>query len=211
MPRLMLVRHGETEQKSSERLWGRTDVKLSRLGLKQAERLRDRLARVKIDTIYSSSMKRALATAEIIASKHNQAVIPCVELREVDFGEIEGLSFAEIDQRFPELAAELRTERKPDFRYPGGESLGELGERVAKFLERLNQHTDGDSILVVAHFGVLRSIIYQLMGMELKHFSRFHLDLASFSILEHYPQGAVLQRLNDVSHLEGLEQPGPSS
>ena len=74
MSRLFLVRHGETALKSSQRLWGNTDVELSALGLKQAERLRDRLAAEKIDFIYSSDLKRALVTAQTIASRHQMGI-----------------------------------------------------------------------------------------------------------------------------------------
>ena len=92
MSRLLLVRHGDTELNSAERYWGNTDVKLSDAGFRQAERLRDRLATERIDAIYSSELRRASATAEIIASSHRLHVIICAELREMNFGELEGLT-----------------------------------------------------------------------------------------------------------------------
>ncbi|GAG69254.1 unnamed protein product, partial [marine sediment metagenome] len=76
------MRHGDTELNSAERYWGRSDVKLSAAGLRQAEKLRDRLAVEKIDAVYSSDLERSLVTAEIIASSHQLAVITCAELRE---------------------------------------------------------------------------------------------------------------------------------
>ena len=90
MSRILLVRHGDTKSNSRQRFWGVTDVELSHDGLRQAERLRDYLAAKKIDAVYSSNLKRAQVTAEIIASRHQLDVVTCAELREVNFGELEG-------------------------------------------------------------------------------------------------------------------------
>jgi len=203
LSRLLLVRHGETELNSSERLWGHTDVKLGALGLKQAERLRDRLASEKIDVIYSSGLKRALVTAEIVASKHRLNVISCAELREVDFGQLEGLTINEVDQRYPEVT-ELRMKRSLEMKYPGGDSFLEFSKRVSKFLDRLERHTDDETVLIVAHYGVLRILICRLLDIDLRFLWQLHLDLASLSMLETNQQGAILKSLNDVSHLAQL-------
>ena len=203
MSRLLLVRHGETELNSSERLWGHTDVKLGALGLKQAERLRDRLASEKIDVIYSSDLQRALVTAETIAFRHQLAVVTCAELHEVDFGQLEGLTISEANQRYPELA-KLRMQRNLNLKYPGGDSLIEFSKRTSKFLDRLEQHTDDETILIVAHFGVLRILICRLLDIDLRFLWQLHFDLASLSMLETNQQGAVLSLLNDVSHLTQL-------
>ena len=200
MSKLLLVRHGETELKSSERLWGHTDVKLNTLGLKQAERLRDRLAQEKISAIYSSELKRALVTAEIIASRHHLTVVICPELYEIDFGQLEGLTLEEVGQLYPEVI-KLREERNPKLKYPGGDSVIEFDERVSKFLSRLEQHTDGETILIVAHSGVLRILLCRLLNMDLGHLWQYLLDLASVSILETNQKGATLSLLNDTSHL----------
>ncbi len=200
MSKLFLVRHGETELNSAERYWGRSDVKLSVAGIEQAERLRDRLAVEKIDAVYSSNLERALITAEIIASRHRLAVITCAELREVDFGQLEGLNFSEISQLYPEVA-KLWAERSTKLKYPGGESLVEFNNRVSKFLSKLDKHTTGETILVVAHAGVLRTLVCQLLGIDPQRRWQIRLDLASLSILETHQQGAILSLLNDVSHL----------
>ena len=201
MSRLLLVRHGETELNSAERYWGHSDVKLSPLGLRQAERLRDRLAIERIDAVYSSDLQRALATAKIIASRHQLDVITCAELREINFGKLEGLNFEEISQLFPEFAAKWRVQRSTNIEFPGGESLDQLNKRVRNFVGRLKKRKADETVLVVAHAGVLRSLICQLMGLELQHIYHIRLDLASLSILETYPTGAILTLLNDVSHL----------
>jgi alpha-ribazole phosphatase len=200
MSRLLLVRHGETKLKSSLRLWGRTDVELNAEGLKQAEHLRDRLATEKIDVIYSSSLKRALATADIIASRHKLGVIPCDELREVDFGDAEGMTYEEVNQSFPEFV-EMRRAQGTSVKYPGGESMDDLSRRVSRFTHRLKQHEEEDNLLIVAHAGVARILICHLLELEASSLRRFRLDLASLSIVYLNSRGAIISLLNDTSHL----------
>jgi len=205
MSRILLVRHGETELNSAERYWGHSDVRLSSLGLKQAERLRDRLATERVDAVYSSDLQRALVTAKTIASRHRLDVTTCAELREINFGELEGLNFEEISQLFPEFTAKWKVERSTDIEFPGGESFNELHNRVGIFVGRLKKHKAEETVLIVAHAGVLRSLICQLMRMGPQYIYHVRLDLGSLSILETYPMGAILTLLNDVSHLrEGV-------
>jgi alpha-ribazole phosphatase len=195
-----MVRHGETELNSALRYWGKSDVKLSALGLMQAERLRDRLAFEKIDTIYASSMVRARVTAEIIASGHRLGVIECQELCEVDFGKLEGLTFEEIKTQYPDVA-KLWVERSPALEYPGGENRSQFYDRVCSFTSRLGKHTGEETILIVAHSGVLRTLICRLLGIDLDFRWQLRLDLASLSAVEVYPNMSILTLLNDVSHL----------
>jgi len=173
---------------------------LIRLCIWQAERLADRLAEEKIDAIYTSKLRRALATAEIIASHHQMEVISCPELFEINFGKVEGLTFNEIGQRYPELVKTWPT-RDPSFRFPEGESISDLNRRVMRFLPRLDKHAPEDAILVVAHSGVLRLIICHLLQIDIWHWRQFRTDLASLSIVETHSQGATLNLLNDTSHL----------
>ena len=200
MSKLLLVRHGDTELNSAERYWGSNDVRLSATGLRQAEKLRDRLAAERIDVIYSSDLSRASVTAETIASGRQLEVIICAELREIDFGKLEGLTFSEISQLYPEVT-KLWIDWSLTLKFPGGESVDELNTRVSKFLGKLEKHALEETILVVAHSAPLRLLVCHLLGIELQHWRQFRLDLASLSILDTYPQGAILSRLNDVSHL----------
>jgi alpha-ribazole phosphatase len=200
LAKLLLVRHGQTTGNSAERFWGRTDVALSEIGLRQAEQLRDRLANEKIDAVYASSLGRALQTAEIIAAGRELDVILCPELWEIDFGLVEGLTFAEISQQFPGIAGDWF---HPDLglRFPGGESFTELNSRVAGFIPRLAGHAQEETVLIVAHSGVLRLLLCNVLGLEAEHWRQFRLDLASLSILNTYNETAILNLWNDVSHL----------
>ena len=200
MTRLLLVRHGETELQSSLRYWGKTDVALGPTGLHQAEQLRDRLAMERIDAIYSSELKRASDTAGIIAARHNQKVTTCPELREVDFGRLEGLEFNEIHNQFPEVEQMWLT-RNPALIYPDGESMPDFETRVATFETRIKNHRVDETILIVAHAGVLRTLICQLLGLGMNNHWNLKVDLASLSIIEIYPEINILCLMNDVSHL----------
>jgi alpha-ribazole phosphatase len=201
MSRLLLVRHGETELNSAQRYWGSTDVALGAAGLRQAELLCSRLAAENINFVYSSSLKRAMTTASIISNSHGLAIDACRELREIDFGRIEGLDFNQVRTQFPDIA-QMWIQRSPDLAYPEGESLAQLDRRVEQFICRLNRHAASDTILIVAHSGVLRTLICQLMALPLLHRWSLRLDLASLSIVDTYPEGAILSLLNDTGHLK---------
>jgi alpha-ribazole phosphatase len=201
LSKLLLVRHGRTRLHQADRFWGSTDIPLSNTGIRQAEQLRDRLAKEKIHAVYTSKLSRARSTAEIIASQHNLKITACEELNECNFGYIEGLTFPEIQRLHPELAQVLNG-FDTLARFPGGESFEELNSRVQHFLTKLNMHKPKETILIVAHGSPLQIMICHLLGIAVKHWRQIRLDLASLSILETYPQANILSLLNDVSHLK---------
>ena len=203
MPRLLLVRHGETEHKSSQRYWGATDVKLSALGLKQAVRLRARLATEEVKAVYSSDLERARVTAQTIAAGHRLPVTTCRELREIDFGKLEGLTFDEISRNYPEVTAVWKN-GSLKLEFPGGDSVSGFNRRVSRFHRRLAKHAPDEMVVITAHEGSLRILLCRLLGLRLEHRRRFRFNLASLSIVETYPSGGILMRLNDVSHLDGV-------
>jgi alpha-ribazole phosphatase len=200
--RILLVRHGETEMNRAGRFQGHTDAELSEKGIMQAEKLRDSLAAEKIDAIYSSDLKRAFSTAEIIASRHKKKITVCPELREIKYGDLEGMVYADIKRRYPEIA-DFFTGNIPLLKFPGGESVVQFKKRIDRFLERLKDLGSDQTILIVAHGGPIRLIICSLLGIGLKHWRQIQLDNASLSIVTIYPEVTVLTRLNDISHLKG--------
>jgi broad specificity phosphatase PhoE len=139
-------------------------------------------------------------TAQIIALEHNPEMVICKELREIDFGEFEGLTFDEIKQRYPQN--NWWTAQHPEEKLPNGESINQLAGRVSQFATRLGRNNNGETILVVAHGGSLRALICLLLGLSLERWWRIRLDSASLTIVETYPEGAVLSLLNDLCHLE---------
>jgi broad specificity phosphatase PhoE len=206
LSRLLLVRHGETAMNSALRYWGKTDVDLGAAGIEQAGRLRRRLENEKIDHIYSSSMQRTMLTARTIASGRNLAVTGCDELREIDFGRIEGLDYSQVQVQFPQVAR-MWAGRDPALVYPEGESLAQLDARISRFLQRLSVHAENETLLIVAHSGVLRSLMCLLLELESGCRWKLRLDLASLSIVDTYPDTAILSLLNDTSHLSSPVNP----
>ena len=205
MARIILVRHGETEWNRSLRYQGQSDIELNEKGIDQAERVRDRLANKKIDVIYSSDLVRALRTAEIIAAKHSTGAIHELPLlREMDFGDFEGLTFDEMKDRYPQIANDRQAwrNRGPEMRAPNGESIAQLADRVAQFAERLKEHRPEETVLVVAHGGSLQVLICLLLGINLEHWWKVRLSSASVTIMETYAHDTGLILLNDVCHLE---------
>lgn len=214
MAKLLLVRHGETEMGRNRFLCGQTDEPLNSQGLHQIERLGERLADVHLDAIYSSDLQRAWSTAQAVATPHHIAVTPWPEIREMDFGRCEGLTFAQVEKRYPEVAR-LWLARSPTLSYPGGESLDNFERRVNSLSARLRKHRATDTIVLVAHLGSLRLMLCCLLGIPRQHWWQFQLDYASLSTLETHPRGinpesdgqAMLMVLNDTSHLTKSGQP----
>ncbi len=201
MMKLLLIRHGTARLQGANRFWGKTDIELSDVGIRQAEQLRDRLARVKIDGIYTSTLLRASETAKIIAAPHKVRVTRLPELSECNFGFVEGLTFGEIKKRYPELVQVMLGFNMVE-RFPGGESFHELDTRVSKFLPKLKDHKRKETVAVVAHGGPLRIIICRLLGLDIRHWLQMRVDHASLSIVEMYPETAILTLLNDLSYLK---------
>ncbi len=200
----MLVRHGLTEYNMTRRFAGSSDIELSPVGREQVSRLKERLADQPINRVYCSDLKRARVTAEILAEGRDLNIVPTAELREVDYGECEGLTYSQIKERFPTVAEGVAA---PDrgLEFPGGESFAAMVERITRFRERLAQHPATDNILVVSHSGPLRSLVCSMLGISQGSWRQFRIDNASLSIVDIYPpRAAILSLLNGTSHLKGL-------
>jgi len=195
---LFLVRHGKID--AGEGLYiGHSDVPLSREGIDQAERLKARLAREKIAAVYSSDLIRTRRTAEIISSARNLKVSLNPELRELNFGAMEGKSYLEIRGLYPSLSTEWFA--GPDFALPGEESLKDLEKRLKTFLNLVVKSRTDENVLLVSHKGAIRVLVCVLIGLPTQDYWKIAMDHASLTIVDIYPEGAILQLLNDTSHL----------
>jgi broad specificity phosphatase PhoE len=203
MTRILLVRHGESEYNSSRRFAGHVDIDLTEMGCRQVERLHERLAEEKIDVIYCSDLLRARRTAEIATRGRDIPMTICPELREISYGEVEGLAFTEIKSRFPDLAKQLSTSEL-ELAFPGGETFTQLVDRVVTFKERLAGHGQSETVLVVAHGGPLRALLCSMLSLSQSCWWQLSVDNASLSIIQTYTRGAVLTLLNETCHLRDL-------
>jgi broad specificity phosphatase PhoE len=195
--RLILVRHGETEGESSIRYHGINDVALSPFGCEQMRRVAAALADTKLDAIYTSSLQRTVAAARIIAPTIPAATI--CGFNEINFGEWEGLTSAEIEARDPQTYREWIASRL-DFVYPGGDSIsGFRGRVVAAFEELLPSMPERS--LVVGHKGVIKAIAGLLLGLSPEERSSLPVDLASIHILRADGTGWHAEVANRTDHL----------
>jgi alpha-ribazole phosphatase len=200
MEKLFLVRHGETVWNEERRYIGLTDLSLSEKGREQADRLAQWLANKPIEVIFSSPLKRSRETAEIIASKFNLEVVILSELREIDFGEWEGLTYAEIKGRFGDLIDRwLKDASLVDI--PAGENWSDVMERVSSFLSKVATTTQ-DVGVAVTHGGLIKALVVKVLGMKATEFRRFLVSNGSLSAIGFSNQHPYLRFLNDTCHLE---------
>jgi alpha-ribazole phosphatase len=195
---LLLIRHGQTNWNLEQRFQGQSDIPLNETGRKQAQALADRLSAEHFDAVYSSDLKRATETANIITQM--SGCKPDLRLREVHFGDWEGLTYDEIKAKHPVTLAAWEADIFKNAP-PNGETLEGLSVRVQSMLDELREKHDDQNILIVAHGGVLQTLICLALKLPPTMYWQFHLSTASLSEVAFYPAGAILNSLNDTSHL----------
>lgn len=199
--RLLLLRHGQTELSVQRRYSGRGNPPLTSLGREQADRAAKMLAaKGDIAAVVTSPLDRARETAEAAGAALDVPVRVVDGLIETDFGDWEGLTFREATERDPDLHA--RWLGDPALRAPGGESFDEVRERVEAVRRDLVARYPGANIVVVSHVTPIKTLLQLALGVGPALLYRLHLDLASLSIAEFYPDGGSSVRLvNDTSYL----------
>jgi len=200
MTRLLLARHGLTDWNVAHRFQGQHDVPLNAIGRGQVAALAERLAGETIQAIYTSNLQRAQATAAAIATRHTCPHIVEPRLSEISFGAWEGLTYAEITARDPVILTAWEQnilENAP----PGGETLTQLATRVQALLDDLVPTHSGQTLLLVSHGGPLQVLICLTLGLPPEKYWQFHLSPCSLSEIAIYPQGGILNLLNDTSYL----------
>lgn len=199
--RLLLLRHGQTELSVQRRYSGRGNPPLTELGREQAARAAKMLAaKGDITAVLSSPLSRARDTAEAAATALDAPLTVLDGLIETDFGDWEGLTFLEAAQRDPELHA--RWLGDPSLPAPGGESFDAVRERVDTVRRDLVSRYPGANLVLVSHVTPIKTLLQLALGVGPSLLYRLHLDLASLSIAEFYPDGGSSVRLvNDTSYL----------
>lgn len=182
---IILVRHGATDWNLQGRCQGSTDRELSDAGIRQAEQIAALLRTEEIHAIYSSHLRRARQTAEFISQPHALPVLIEEELRELDHGELEGLTFNEIKNRYGDFLIRWRSE-PADIQVPGGERLADVAERAWTGLNDIVvRHADEKRILVVSHNFPILGIVCRITGTHLNDYRTFHLDPCGVTRLSH--------------------------
>lgn len=181
MGKLILIRHGQTDMNKDGLYYGRLDVPINEAGREQAENTRKNLAELKIDydVIYSSPMKRAYETAEIVNYK-NFEIKTDSELREMDFGIFEGLSYKEILKKYPEEMEKLKADWKT-YSYVTGENPFMLQKRALKFLEKIDKNKNN---MVVTHWGIICTLLSWLFSNELEGYWKYQVKNGGIVIID---------------------------
>jgi alpha-ribazole phosphatase len=193
--RLYLARHGETTLSSEFRYVGHMDVDITENGVVQMHKLRDRLKNETLTALYSSDLIRTKKGAEIIASCHDIEPIACEEFREINLGIWEGLTREEIIEKYPD---EYRG-RLDDLAHSGvkeGESFKDLQKRVMKKLTSVLNELKGKNILLVAHGGVNRVILCDVLKLDLQLLPRIDQTYGCLNIIDYYEDGPVVKLVN---------------
>ena len=202
--RLLLIRHGETAWNVDTRIQGHTDIALNDTGRWQAQRVGRALADEPKAAVYASDLQRAADTAHAIAQAHAEGALPVQlhpGLRERHFGHFEGLSFAEIEARWPDDAQAWRT-RVPHWTPQGGESLLQVRERIRATLDDIAAAHLGEQIVLVAHGGILDMVYRLASGQDLQAPRTWHLGNAAINRLLWTPDSLTLVGWGDTQHLE---------
>jgi len=198
----LLLRHGATELSAERRFAGRGDIALTKDGVEQAGLAARRLAASPgVDVIVTSPLQRTRRTAEAVAEATGAPLTVDDDLIEADFGEWQGLTFAEARERWPdELAAWLAT---PDAAPPGGESFAMVAMRVLAAMDRLVESHPHKQAVVVSHVTPIKTLVCRALLAPPEAMFRMNLDVASLTRIDCFDNGSSLLRsLNDTSHLQ---------
>ncbi len=195
-----LLRHGQTPMSVQKRYAGRTDAPLTEVGVQQAAAAAKRLASAGLGVIVTSPLLRTVQTAQEVAAVTGAAVVTDDGFRETDFGAWEGLTFAEVRERWPaEISAWLAD---PEVAPPGGESFTDVSARVTAALDRVLAARAGQTVLIVSHVTPIKTLVAAALLAPPAALYRMHLDVAALCEIDWYADGpAVLRSFNDTSHL----------
>ena len=198
---LLLIRHGETEWNKLGKFQGCIDIELSTNGINQAGKLRSKI-NGEFDLIYSSPLKRAYETAKIIARDTDKEVKVLEDIREINFGEWEGLTIKEISEKYPEIFKVWITD-KIEAPFVGGDvSIKNAVNRALKCIMEIIEKNKGKKIIIVAHGGIIKA---SLIGMFDWHMSMYHKIVLGNTCINTInfddELKPMLISLNDISHL----------
>ena len=191
MGKLILIRHGQTEMNAQSLYFGKLNPPLNDLGISQAYQAKEKLLDIDYDIIYSSPLERAKQTAEI-CNYLDKDIVYDSNLEEINFGIFEGLTFKEISEKYPVEVKKMKEDWK-EYNYVTGESPKEMLQRAVSFLEILDYTKNN---LIVAHWGIINSIISYFISGNLDSYWKFKIQNASIVIFEGNFEFSYLTKLD---------------
>jgi alpha-ribazole phosphatase len=191
--RIILARHATAAGNGT--FLGQRDTELTADGKRELPGLWRKCREHSIDAVYSSDLRRARQTAEAVARKLGLSVQICPDLREMHFGEWEGLTWNQIARRYPKLA-DSWVERFPYRTIPGAEPLRAFRRRIAAAIERITEANRGRCALVITHAGVIRFTLAKALGLPVKNLFRLQQDHCALNVIDYFEDGALVQSIN---------------
>jgi len=192
--RIHLIRHGQVLGHDQPRYNGQSDVALTDLGIQQYHRLKERLAGAPVSACYTSDLSRCVMGADIICSAFGIQPVRRNQLRELNIGIWEGLTWDEITQRWPQ-EWQARMADLVNYRAPGGENLLDVEARVMPVLSEIMEKHRGQEVLVVGHGGVNRIILLNAIGAPLAGMFNIEQNYGCYNIIDYYADGLATVKL----------------
>jgi broad specificity phosphatase PhoE len=202
--RVFVVRHGETEWSRERRFTGSRDAALTDLGRRQADAVGLALAGEPVVAVYTSPQERARTSAESVAKPHRLELTIAPALREMAFGDWEGLTADELAARWPDLAERWRS-APHEVTPAGGESLVAVAERVGAALAAVRAAHDGGPVVLVSHAIVIRLIVLEALGLGPDRLWSLDASPGGITEIEYLPGWTTVHRMNTLAHLRGLD------
>ncbi len=206
--RICFIRHGETDWNAEKRIQGHIDIPLNDTGRAQALAMAFNAAHHRFNAIYSSDLRRAVETAQVLAQREEHVVKTLPQMRERHYGIFQGITAAEGAQRHPRAHA-CYMARDPDFDFETGESLRQFAARVTQGIDWLVRHHGGQTIAVVSHSGVLDVIYRRATGRPLHTPRDFVIPNCALNWFRFDGQGWHLEAWADRHHLREVLTEAP--
>lgn len=200
MVKLILVRHALTIDNQKSRLSGHIDSSISEEGKEQIDKLTNYLKDFDIDKIYTTTSSRTKSTVKKLSELKSIEIIERESLKEISFGNFEGLTFDEIKNKYPEEFQDM-IQKGYEYKYPNGESLIDSYNRVYIELDDIISNNDNRTILICSHGGTIRNIITYLISNSYKYHWNFKIDNGSVTILEVQDGFTVITAMNNTSFI----------
>ncbi len=199
--RVLFVRHGETEANVEHRYMGQSDSPLTPMGIAQVEAVARRLSQYRLGAIYSSDLGRAANTSRIISRACKLPVIDDRRLRERHAGLLQGQLQADARIKYANVFAEI-ARAGAGYVFPGGGESGlQIERRMASFLDEMRMKHPDETIVAVTHGGVLRVLLWHVLGFPYESIFRLRCDNTSISAISSSEGEWIVESWNDTAHL----------
>lgn len=192
--RIHLIRHGQVAGFDQARYNGQTDVALTDLGVEQYHRMKERLAENRISACYCSDLSRCTVGADIICDQFGIEPVRRGELRELNVGVWEGMTWLEIQSKWPEQW-QARLADLVNYRIPQGENPLDVQARVMPVISEIVERHSGQEVLVVAHGGVNRIVLLNAIGAPLSSMFNIEQSYGCLNIIDYYADGRATVKL----------------